>query len=72
MTTGLGDCGCLRKREKDMISESLRTNLNITRDILRGETAKFKQDAEYIKRLKGQVTLILDIQTKVYNMSICK
>lgn len=68
----LGDCGCLHKLEKDVILESIRTNLNITEDILRGETAKFKQDPEYIKRLKRQIELINDVQIKTSNMPICR
>lgn len=68
----LGDCSCLHILEKDIILESVRTNLNITNDILRGETAKFKQDPEYIKRLKIQATSIGNIQAKISNMPICK
>ena len=61
----LTDCNCLRKLEKDMISESLQVNLHvqqqnavIVNDLLRGQTAKFKPDVALVKRLKSQQIFI--------------
>ena len=45
---------CLRKLEKDMISESLQTNIYTVKDLLRNQTAKFKPNTALVKRFKSQ------------------
>jgi hypothetical protein len=48
---------CLLRLEKDMIS-----SLHIITDILRNETAKFKHNVAFVKRLKSQQIFIKDIK----------
>ena len=67
----LTDCNCLRKLEKDMISESLQANLHIINDLLRNQIAKFKPDIAFVKRLKSQQIFIEDLKTKVDSTPMC-
>lgn len=66
------NCSCLRKLEKDMISESLQVNLHIIKDLLRNQTTKFKPDNVLAKRFKSQQIFIEDLKTKVDNTPVCK
>lgn len=68
----LTDCNCLRKLEKDMISESLQVNLHIVKDLLRNHTAKFKPDTALVKRFKSQQIFIEYLKVKVDNTPTCK
>jgi hypothetical protein len=74
----LTNCSCLRKLEKDMISESLQVNLHIVKDLL-NQTAKFKPDTALVKRFKSQQiftknskVLSEDLKVKVDNTPVCK
>jgi hypothetical protein len=67
----LTNCSCLRKLEKDMISESLQVNLHV-KDLLRNQTAKFKPDTALVKRFKSQQIFIEDLKVKVDNTPVCK
>ena len=66
------NCSCLRKLEKDMISESLQVNLHIVKDLLRNQTAKFKPDTTLMKRFESQQIFIEDLKVKVDNTPTCK
>lgn len=50
----LTNCSCIRKLEKDMISEYLQVNIHIIKDLLRNQTTKFKYDTALAKRFKSQ------------------
>ena len=66
------NCSCLRKLEKDMISESLQVNLHIVKDLLRNQTAKIKPDVALVKRFKSQQIFIQNLKAKVDNTPTCK
>lgn len=68
----LYNCQCLEKLDKDMISESLSTNLHIVRDLLRDAKIKTTPDLEFIERLENQQALIEDIKNKVDKTPLCK
>ena len=59
-----GDCSCLYKKERDIISESLRDSLRKMESDIRKEKSKRKQDPPFIKYLKDM--WILDMIHRRY------
>ena len=66
-----GDCSCLYKKERDIISESLIDNLNKTESLIRKEQSKRKQDPPFIKYLKDMKISIQELKDKVDITVIC-
>jgi hypothetical protein len=66
-----GDCSCLYKKEKDIISESLRDNLNKIESHIRKEQSKRKQDPPFIKYLKDMHMSVQELKDKVNITVIC-
>lgn len=66
-----GDCTCLFKKERDIISESLIDNLNKTESLIRKEQSKRKQDPPFIKYLKDRQISIQELKKKVDITVIC-
>lgn len=68
----LYDCRCLEKVDKDMILDSLSTNLHIVRDLLRGQKIKTTPDLKFVERLENQQALIEDIKNRTDKTPLCK
>ena len=66
-----GDCTCLYKKERDIILESLRDNLNKTESLIRKEQSKRKQDPPFIRYLKDRQISIQELKDKLDIIVIC-
>jgi len=66
-----GDCSCIYKKERDIILESLKGNLNKTESLIRKEQSKRKKDPPFIKYLKDRQISIQELKDKVDITVIC-
>lgn len=66
-----GDCSCLYKKERDIISESLKETLRKMESDIRKEKSKRKQDPPFIKYLKDMKISIQELKDKVDITVIC-
>ena len=66
-----GDCSCLYKKERDIISESLKETLRKMESDIREQQSKRKQEPPYIQYLKDMKIPIQKLKDKVDVTVIC-